>query len=93
MIEFNFSRNNFVQKCHELPPGTIFTPVNHAQCKEMVFQVSAPDNLPDGVVISDYDDEFVLCQRLYNGMLDCMHKDTDCIVYNITMELTPKGVK
>lgn len=97
MIECNFIKNNIVRKCHELRPGTIFTPANVTANKTVLFQVSNIDSLPDddgrSVYIFHGDPDYVICQRLHNGMLTCIHTDTDCIVYNVTMELTPEVIK
>jgi len=97
MIEFNFIGNNSVRKCHELRPGTIFTPALWAAMSDVLFQVSDIDNLPDddgkSVYVVHGDPDYIICQRLHNGMLECIHTDTDCIVYNVTMDLIPEGTK
>jgi len=97
MIEFNFIGNNSVRKCHELRPGAIFTPADVTANKTVLFQVSAIDNLPDddgkSVYVVHGDPDCVICQRLHNGMLECIHTDTDCIVYDVKMDLIPEGME
>jgi len=97
MIKFNFIKNSIVRRCHELRPGAIFTPADATANATMLFQVSNVGNLPDddgsSVYIFHGDPDYIICQRLHNGMLECIHADADCIVYNVTMELTPEVVK
>lgn len=97
MIKFNFIKNSIVRRCHELRPGAIFTPADATANATMLFQVSNIGSLPDdgerSVYVVHGDPDYVICQRLHNGMLDCVHADTDCIVYNVTMDLIPEGTK
>ena len=95
MIEFNFIEN-IVRKCHELRPGTIFTPASLVATSAVLYQVSDIGNLPADVGRSNYvvhgDLDYIICQRLHDGRLDCIHTDTDCIIYNVKMDLIPEGM-